>query len=162
MPRRPRARLTILGVVACVVVVGLSPLLGRADVLGTYRPPLPPDGLVTGCYPLPGGVEPTFTYVLRHDGNVVAAEGIRRQVVLHVDDVDAATAAATLEEQFRLAGVLDEVSVVARDFEGVREGAVVRGELVLGLPAIGVQSDDAVCRNRYSTKRFGPDLPDRS
>ncbi len=161
VPTRSRHRV-VLGVTAGVVVLALSPLAGRADVNGSYRPVLPPDGLTTGCYPLPGGVVPDFAYVLRRDGDTVDARGLHRRTVLHFDRVDAAEAVRTIEAQFAAAGVSSDVSVSARDFEGVPDDAVVRGEMVLDLPAIAAQSDDPVCDDPNSTKRFTPDLLDRS
>ena len=78
IPTRPRARVTAAALVAGVVLVLVSPVLGRADVNGSYRPVLPPDGLTTGCYPLPGGVVPDFAYVLRRDGETLAADAAQR------------------------------------------------------------------------------------
>ncbi len=161
LPIRLRTRWLLVAAVALALVV-LSPVFGRASVSGQYRPLLPPDGLTTGCYPLPGDVVPDFAYVLRRDGDVVGAEGLRRRLVLHVDRIDAAEATAILEDQFREAGVLDLVDIDARDFEGVPDDAIIRGEMVLDLPAVARRSLDPDCFNVYSTKRFTPDLPDRS
>lgn len=162
VPSRARHRATLVAVVVGLVIVLVSPVFGNAEVTRTYRPLLPPDGLTTGCYPLPGGVVPDFAYVLRRDGETVDARGIRRRVVLHFDEIDAADAVARLEAQLATAGVGDDVHVQARDFEGVVDGALVRGEMVLDLPPTVRQSDSPDCDNVYSTKRFTPDLPDRS
>ncbi|MDO9456980.1 hypothetical protein [Nocardioides sp.] len=162
VPTRPRARVAAVAAVVGVALLFLSPVFGRAAVSGQYRPLLPADGLTTGCYPLPGGVVPDFPYVLRHDGDTVDAAGIHRRVVLHFDRVDAAEAVGTIEDQLAEAGVADGTHVEARDFEDVPDDAVVRGEMVLDLPSIGVQSDDPVCDDPNSTKRFTPDLLDRS
>jgi hypothetical protein len=161
VPTRTRHRV-VLGTVLAVVLLLVSPALGRAPVTGQYRPLLPPDGLTNGCYPLPGGVVPGFAYVLRRDADTVDARGIHRRTVLHYDRVDAAQAVRTIEEQFAAAGVAADVRVTAHDFEGVADDAVVRGEMVLDLPSIAAQSDDPVCDDANSTKRFTPDLPDRS
>lgn len=162
VPTSPRRRVAVVGAVLAVVLVLLSPLFGRADVGGTYRPIVPPDGLATGCYPLPGGVVPDFTYVLRRDADTVTADGLRRRTVLHFDRVGAEEARATIEAQFAEAGVADDVRVEARDFPDATDESVVRGEMVLDLPVTAVRSDDPVCRDANSTKRFTPDLPDRS
>jgi hypothetical protein len=162
VPTTPLRRVGVAVAALGVVLVILSPLFGRAPVTGQYRPLVPADGLTTGCYPLPGGVVPDFAYVLRRDGDTVAGEGIRRRAVLQYDRVDAAGATATIQAQFEAAGVADDVRVEARDFEAVSDDAIVRGEMVLDLPAVEVQSDDPVCQDANSTKRFTPDLPDRS
>lgn len=162
LPTSRRARTWSLLTCVGVVLVVLSPAFGRADVVGTYRPLLPPDGLSTGCYPLPGGVELDFEYVLRRDGQVVNALGLRRNTVIHFDRIDAAEALTRAEERFRAAGVLDRVRLSARDFDGAAEDGVVRGEMVLDLPPVGRSSDSDACLDVYSTKRFTPDLPDRS
>ena len=162
VPTRPRHRVAVLGALVAVVLLFLSPTFGRADVSGQYRPELPPDGLTTGCYPLPGGVVPDFAYVLRHDGDTVDAHGIHRRVVLHFDRIDAAQAVSTITAQLTDAGVADVATVRARYFPDVPDDAVVRGEMTLDLPSIAVQSDDPVCADPNSTKRFTPDLLDRS
>ena len=145
-----------------VVLVLLSPTFGRATVSGSYRPLLPPDGLSNGCYPLPGGVVPDFAYVLRSDADTLDASGLHRRAVLHFDRVDAAEATRTIEAQFAAAGVASDVRVVARDFNGIGDDAVVRGEMVLDVPVQRVRSQDPVCEDPNSTKRFTPDLLDRS
>lgn len=160
VPSRSRDRwLVVLAVV--VVVLALSPLAGRADVSGQYRPLVPPDGLTTGCYPLPGDVELDFAYVLRTDGTVLDAGGLHRRVVVQLDQVSAADATASAEASFAAAGVGDDVRVRARDLD-VPDDQVVRGVMVLDLPVVARQLDDAVCFDANSTKRFTPDLPDRS
>lgn len=162
VPTRPRDRVVVLAGLVVVVLLVLSPLYGRAEVVRTYRPLLPPDGLTTGCYPLPGGVVLDFAYVLRRDGETVNADGIRRRVVLHVDEIGAEEAVARTEALFDAAGAGDGVGVRGRDFEGLAPDAVVRGELVLDLPPTTRRSDRPDCDNVYSTKRFPPDLLDRS
>lgn len=162
VPSQRRHRAVAAGVLVAVVVLLLSPTFGRADVSGQYRPQVPADGLTNGCYPLPGGVVPDFAYVLRRDGDLVDGRGVHRRVVLQYDRIGAAQAVSTLEAQLDAAGVGDQVTVRARDFEGQGEGSVVRGEMVLDLPSVPVASDAAVCADPNSTKRFTPDLPDRS
>lgn len=157
---RLRARKGPVVAALAVVLVLISPLLGRADVWGQYRPVLPPAGLTTGCYPLPGGVVPDFDHVLRLDSDVLGSGGLRRRTVLHLDRTSAAEAVEVLRAQLAVAGVADRVDVRARDFDEA-EG-LVRGEMVIDSPVIARQSDDPVCRDPNSTKRFTPDLPDRS
>ncbi len=155
--------MAVLGALVALVLLLISPALGRAPVSGQYRPLLPPDGLTNGCYPLPGDVVPDFAYVLRRDGDTVDAHGLHRRTVLQLDRVDAAEAVRRIQAQLAAAGVAAaDVRVTARDFEGVPDDAVVRGEMVLDLPTIAAQSDDPVCDDANSTKRFTPDLPDRS
>lgn len=151
----------LVGVAVALLALVLSPLAGRADVSGQYRPLVPPDGLTTGCYPLPGDVELDFAAVLRSDGTVLDADGLHRRVVLQFDLVSAAEATASAEASFAAAGVADDVRVRAHDLD-VPADQVVRGVMVLDLPLVRRQSDDAVCFDANSTKRFTPDLPDRS
>jgi hypothetical protein len=166
VPTRTRHRVALGAAVVAVVLALLSPLFGRAPVSGQYRPLVPADGLANGCYPLPGGVVPDFDYVLRRDGDTVDSRGLHRRVVLHYDNIDADGAAAMIRAQLADAGVGDEVRVWAHDFEGVPDDApddrVVRGEMVLDLPVVAVASDSPVCDDANSTKRFAPDLLDRS
>lgn len=162
VPPRSRHRAAIVAAGVAVVLVLLSPLFGRAGVSGQYRPLVPADGLTSGCYPLPGGVVPDFAYVLRRDGDTLDSHGLRRRAVLHYDRIDAAEATATIQAQFARAGVIDQVRVWAHDFADVPDDAVVRGEMVLDLPVVAVASDDPVCEDHNATKRFTPDLLDRS
>ncbi|WP_340540813.1 hypothetical protein [Nocardioides sp. GXZ039] len=162
VPSTRRARVWVALAVGVIVLVAVSPAFGRADVTGNYRPVLPPDGLTTGCYPLPGGVVPDFEYVLRRDGDTVGGHGLRRRTVLHVDRIDAAEARERLLAQFAAAGVDGGVRIEAHDFEGIADDAVVRGELVLDLPVVSRQSASSECDDVFSTKRFTPDLTDRS
>lgn len=159
---RPRGRRGVLVGVAVVVFVLCTPLLGRADVTGNYRPLLPPEALSTGCYPLPGGVVPDFEYVVRRDADTLTADGVRRRLLLHYDRIGAAEAERTLRDQLERAGVGGDVRISAHDFEGVPDDAVVRGEMLLDLPVVERQSDDPVCSDPAATKRFTPDLPDDS
>ncbi|GAA5155467.1 hypothetical protein GCM10023340_40800 [Nocardioides marinquilinus] len=161
LPSRPRGRAIAVAVVVGVALVLVSPLFGRAAVTGMYRPVLPGDGLTSGCYPLPGGAQLDFPYVLRSDSDVLDAHGLHRRVVLHYDRVDGAEAVARAEAAFEAAGVADRVGVSARDFD-VPDDYVIRGEMVLDLPLTGRESDDPDCENLFVTKRFTPDLPDRS
>ncbi|WP_139982412.1 hypothetical protein [Nocardioides litoris] len=156
-----RRLLVLSAAAAAVALVVVSPFLGRADVSGQYRPLLPPDGLASGCYPLPGGVVPEFAYVLRRDGDMLSVDGLRRRAVLHYDRVSGAEATAVLEQQLAAAGVDEPVTITTEDFD-VPADSVVRGEMVLDLPVVARQRDEPTCRDANSTKRFAPDLVDRS
>ena len=143
-----------------LVLVALSPTFGRAEPTGAYRPDLPPDALTDGCWPLPGDVRLDFGYQVRTDDLAPTAAGQRRVVVLHYDEVSADEAVRRARASFAAAGVAD-VAVSAEDFTGTAPGAVVRGEMVLDLPP----SEPAVrpeCVDPFSTKRFTPDMEDRS
>lgn len=181
-PNPPARRLTrwaiaVLCVVAAVLVA-LSPSFGRAEPTGDYRPPLPPDALETGCYPLPDGVELDFSYQVRSDGDVAD----RRVLVLQYnlidrdEALDAVTAAFT-DAGFREVGSPDStVAVDGRAVGDVRSFAlakddvvvsgsvspmdpltddqIVRGTIQLDLPVVERQSDSPVCSDVESTKRF--------
>ncbi len=163
----------MLGVLA-VVLVALSPSFGRAEPSGEYRPPLPPDALTTGCYPLPDGVELDFSYQVRTDGDVRG----RRQLVIQYNLIDRDEALRAVVRSFTNAGFAvdtraaappgDEGAVrtfaLARDEETVTgrvipmdpltDDQIVRGTIELSLPVVARQSDDAVCFDVESTKRF--------
>lgn len=163
MPLAPGSRRLRYAVLSAVGVAALlvSPALGRASTTAEYRPRVAPDGLSTGCYPLPGGVTLPVTAVLRRDGETLTAAGVRRRLLLHVDRLDAAAAVAEVEAAFAAAGVAGLVTVTGRDLD-VPDDALVRSSLVLDLPPIAPQLDDRVCSDENSTKRFLPDLPDDS
>lgn len=161
LPTRPRRRAWLALAIALGVALLVSPFTGRAEVDGGYRPLLGPDALKARCYPLPGDVELPFPYVLRHDGQVLGAGGLRRQLVLHYDVVDGAEARRRAEEAFAEAGVAADVHLTVRDFD-VPDDAIVRGEMVLELPVEQLASDAAACRDPYVTKRFPADAEDVS
>lgn len=159
--RRPARRPVLVGsALLAVVVLLLSPYVGRAEPVGSYRPPLPPDALSDGCWPLPGGVRLDFGYQVRTDEVVATTHGPRRQLVVHYDEVDGAEATRRTEAAFAAAGVADAV-VVAHDFEDTLPGAVVRGQMVLDLPPSEPGRRPA-CQDPFSTKDFEPPIDDRS
>ncbi|HWU23753.1 MAG TPA: hypothetical protein VN088_19600 [Nocardioides sp.] len=167
------------GLVACVAVVLLSPSFGRAQPSGAYRPPLPPDALHNGCYPLPAGVHLDLRYQVRHDGDVRGPDGLRRRLVLQYDLVDLDTAAAAFTRSFVAAGfhehsgsIPDGVAPTGRTITLVKSGVgpvratltplspsgpdqIVRGSIVLDLPVAARASASPVCSDPSSTKRFG-------
>lgn len=163
----------LLGVLA--VVVAFSNSFGRAEPTGAYRPELPPSALENGCYPLPAGVQLDFPHQVRTDGDV---DG-RRLLLLHYDLVDNETAEAKLVEAFEDRGFdqvrprsenvdpdavvmrkpgIGEVSAVVRPIPGTTEDSIVRGTIELDLPVAELASDDPICLDPFSTKRF----PDES
>lgn len=141
-----------------LVAVVLSPHLGRADPTSYYRPPLPPDALTNGCWPLPGDVELDFAYQVRTDEVVPTTAGERRRLVLHYDLVSGDEAVADARAEFVAAGVSDEVQIEATDFTGVADDAVVRGEMVLDLPPSEPEGSE-ICQDPSSLKRFYPGMP---
>ena len=143
------------------MLIVLSPTFGRAETTGSYRPDLPPDALTNGCWPLPGGVRLDFGYQVRFDElRATPGGGQRRMLVLHYDELSGAAAVASVERGFAAAGVTD-VQVVADDFVGTVPDAVVRGQMVLDLPPSRPEGRPE-CRAPFSTKKFTPDMDDRS
>ena len=151
-----------------VALVMLSGSLGRAHPTGSYRPDLPPDALTNGCWPLPAGVRLDFPYQVRTDGDV--GHPARRRLVLQFDLVDPDTARSEVGQAFRSAGFaqvsssdtgplvferpgLGRVSAEVTPLAGAEE-LVVRGTIVLDLPASAPLSVEPVCDQASSTKRF--------
>lgn len=138
----------------------LSPTFGRAEPVGSYRPPLPSDALTDGCWPLPGDVLLDFGYQVRSDELIATHDGRRRMLVLHYDEVSGEEATRRVEEAFGSAGV-DDVILTAVDFVDTAPDAVVRGQLVLELPPSRPERRPG-CREPFSTKKFPFDMEDRS
>ncbi len=179
-PNSPARRRTPWVVAAlCVlaaVLVALSPSFGRAEPTGEYRPPLPADALTNGCYPLPEGVEFDFSYQVRSDGDV----GGRRQLVIQYNLIDRDEALEAARRAFERAGFEEDrdplvsvyyagrddvrMATLTRGSETVRvlaipmvplaDDQIVRGTLQLDLPVIERQTDDPICSDVESTKRF--------
>lgn len=150
--------LGLAGVVAALVVIGISPHLGRAEPLATYRPTLPPAALDSGCFPLPAGLHLDFPYQVRRDGDVATPAGMRRRLVLQYDELSADQVRRRLEGELAAAG-LSARSATVTPIPGVGD-AVVRGTVVLTLPParspVGRPDiADQFCSNPASTKRFG-------
>ncbi|WP_460846163.1 hypothetical protein [Nocardioides ultimimeridianus] len=165
------------GLLACVVVVLLSPSFGRARPSGSYRPLLPPDALTNGCYPLPAGVRLDLPYQVRRDGDtVVPGEGRRRRLELQYDLIDVGPATSRLSESFVRAGFretgssagptpgsrsirlarkgIGTVSAVVTPLSPLGSDQIVRGTIVLDLPVAAPASDSPVCSDPGSTKRY--------
>lgn len=160
--------------VLAVVLVALSPSFGRAEPTGQYRPPLPPDALTNGCYPLPDGVRFDFSYQVRSDGDV----GNRRNLVIQYNLVDRDEALAAVTAAFTDAGFTpgsvavgypgdrddvrtfalargdDTVTGLVIPMVPLTEDQLVRGTIELSLPVVERRSDDPVCSDVESTKRF--------
>lgn len=168
--RRQLAGFVLGGVV--LGLVALSGSFGRAYPTGGYRPDLPPEALTNGCWPLPAGVELDFPHQVRTDGDGLAPG--RRRLVLQYDVIDAATARMRVSEAFRSAGFeqrpspdperlvfektgVGTVSAEITPLTGAAESFVVRGWIVLDLPSTPPVTDDPVCGEPFSTKRFTVD-----
>ena len=146
---------TVLLVVAlslAVVVIAISPALGRAAPTGSYRPPLPPDTIELGCYPLPRGLTLDFPYQVRSDGDVRG----RRVLRLHYDELAAYEVRRLLDGALDRAG-LPRLTAIVRAFPHAPADAIVRGNVVLRLPVVRLSSVDPACRDPRTTKRFPPD-----
>ncbi len=179
-PKSPARRLKRWVIVALWVLAGvlvaLSPTFGRAEPSGEYRPPLPPDALTNGCYPLPEGVTFDFPYQVRSDGDL----GGLRILVVQYDLIDQDEAVEAVTESFLRAGFAETPLAAsapgrddARRFEfakgsisvtgsaiplvPLKDDQLVRGTLRLALPVVERQSDAAVCSDATSTKRFTQD-----
>jgi hypothetical protein len=160
-PRSARRAVAALGAAVLLLLIVLSPTFGRADPTGSYRPELPPDALTNGCWPLPGGVRLDFGYQIRSDELLATTTGgKRRLLVLHYDEVSGEEAIDSVESGFATAGVAD-VQVIADDFVGTAPDAVVRGQMVLDLPPSRPEGRPE-CRAPFSTKKFTPEMGDRS
>lgn len=168
--RRTTLTRLALGAGALALVVASSSF-GRAVPTGNYRPPLAPDALTNGCYPLADGIELDFPYQVRRDGDVTTADGPRREVVLHWDELDVDELEAALDRSLADAGYrrtapLDwtkgphRVTATVSELPGLLEDSIVRGTVVLDLPVTPLSSDDPVCDDPYSTKRFPADPED--
>jgi hypothetical protein len=144
--------LVVLALAVAVVVILISPALGRAAPSGDYRPPLPPDTIELGCYPLPRGLTFDFPYQVRSDGNV---DG-RRILTLHYDELVASEVRRRLGVALDRAGLPRRTATVTA-FPDVSPGAIVRGTVVLRLPVVRLSSVDPACIDPRTTKRFPPD-----
>ncbi len=152
-----------------LVIAAFSNSFGRAEPTGNYRPPLQQAALDTGCYPLPDGVHFDFPFQVRWDTDVDTPEGTRRHLLLQYDLIGADEARAGLLEAFTRAGftvVADEplsatvrkpgVGPVSWQIQplDVAADVAVQGNVRFDLPSIPAQSDDPVCSDRFTTKRF--------
>lgn len=156
-----RRRWWLLPALIALVLLLVSPHVGRAEPTGNYRPPLPADALATGCYPLPSGMTIDFPYQVRSDGDVEGPGGQHRRLVLQYDEVDRATAQQRITAALRRAG-LPPGNASVTSYARVPSDSIVRGEIVLTLPSVAQQRDvpdPAQCANPFSTKRFPPDWP---
>lgn len=183
-PARRLPRWVIAALSALVLVlIALSPSFGRAEPTGEYRPPLPPDALTNGCYPLPEGVRFDFPYQVRSDGDVLVGTETVRSLVLQYNLIDqdeavaavtAAFVAAGFDEVTSLTAIEDDdrgdladvatsfalikedvvVSGIAYPMDPLTDDQIVRGTLQLDLPVVERQSEDPVCSDVESTKRF--------
>lgn len=140
---------------ALVVAIALSPHAGRADPTADYRPPVPPDALTNGCYPLPAGLRLDFPYQVRRDGPDPAAAGKRRLVVQY-DEVGDRRVRQLLDGALADAGLPASAAVVT-PLPHRADDEIVRGTVVLTLPSVANQRpSDPVCSDPASTKRQPP------
>jgi hypothetical protein len=166
----------VLGGAVAVLLVLLSPSFGRAEPTGRYRPPLPPDALTNGCYPLPDGLTVDFPYQVRTDEDL--AERPVRRLVLQYDRIDAAEAQQRLSEALTRAGFAPsvpsrpgvlrfakpgtgQVEAVIAPIPRVTADDLVQGTVELILPVAQLQSDSPDCLDPFSTKRFAAAEPTR-
>jgi len=144
--------LVLAGLALAVLATLLSPALGRAEPTGNYRPPLPPDTIELGCYPLPAGFAIDFPYQVRTDGDVHG----RRVLTLQWDELGAAEVRRRLHESLRRAGLPRSAATVT-PFPDLPADAIVRGTVVLRLPVVPLSNDEPACRDPQTTKRFPDD-----
>lgn len=168
--RRTTLARVALGSGALVLVL-VSSAFGRAEPTGNYRPPLSPDALTNGCYPLADGIELDFPAQVRHDGDVETATGQRRVLTLHWDLLDVDELETALDRSMTAAGYTrsgllawtkgdHRVSATVTELPDLPDDSLVRGTVVLDLPVTPLASDDPVCQDPYSTKRFPADPED--
>jgi hypothetical protein len=153
-----RRRWWLLPVLAFVVLLLISPHVGRAEPTGNYRPPLPADAIESGCYPLPKGLTLDFPYQVRSDGDVSGPGGRHRRLVVQYDEIDRATAQQRITAALHRAG-LPASSATITAYPRVPSNSIVRGQIELRLPVVAQQKDvpdAAQCANPFSTKRFPP------
>lgn len=161
------------------VLVILSPSLGRAAPSGRYRPLLPADALDNGCYPLPPGVSIDFPYQVRTDEDLYLRP--LRRLVLQYDEVEAVAVRDSLIATFMRAGFRERrsagsstsivlrfvkedqhlVTITITPLPRLAPGDLVRGTVEMLLPRVERQSNDPVCFDRFSTKRFAAWQPHR-
>lgn len=157
-----------------LVLLLLSHRFGRAEPTEDYRPDIPADALVTGCFPLPGGATLDFGYQVRHDGDVEVDGELRRRLTGQYDELDQPEALDAIVADFVEAGfvaskrpapydaVLREpgagrrevVRVMVAPLPGIEEDTIVRGTFELDLPVAEAESDDPVCSDPRATKRW--------
>lgn len=150
--RRAGTVLMVVAAALAIIAVLISPALGRAEPTSNYRPPLPPDTIELGCYPLPRGLTLDFPYQVRSDGDV----GGRRVLTLHWDELDAPVVRRRLDAALERAGLPRRAATVT-PFPDLPADAIVRGTVVLRLPVVPLASDDPACSDPATTKRFPPD-----
>jgi len=164
----------LAGTVVVLVGLLLSHRFGRAEPTEDYRPDLPPDALATGCFPLPGGAALSFGYQVRHDGDVEVDGELRRLLVGQYDEIDEPQALSAIVADFAEAGFVaskrpapydavlrqpgsgraEVVRVMVEPLPGIEEDTLVRGTFELDLPVVEARSDDPVCSDPRSTKRW--------
>ena len=144
-----------------VVLLLISPHVGRAVPSGDYRPVLPTDAIAAACFPLPDGLTFDFPYQVRRDGDVGRGTARHRRLVVQYDEVDEATARERIRAALVRAGLSpDAASVTA--YPRVPSDSLVRGQIVLRLPRASRQRVADLrgdCLDPFSTKRFPRSWP---
>ena len=168
-----RKRAVVVLTLSTLLIGGFSGSFGRAEPTGSYRPDLTASAFA--CWPLPGGVNFDFPSQVRSDGDVVRGGLQRRRLVMQYDLMSANETLEQIRQAFISAGFtpskappevgglhltkpgVGRVAVVATPLEGVFADSIVRGTIVLDLPASEPTSQDPECSQPYSTKRFPAD-----
>lgn len=172
-PRHRRIGIAV-GALAVLVLLLLSHSFGRAVPTNNYRPLITTDAIETGCFPLPGDARLDLAHQVRWDGDVETDDGPRRELRGQYDLVgrDEAmdrlvasfTAVGFTERERRddgdtltveLADATDTIRLSANDLPGTGPDTLVRGEFRLDLPVVAAASEDPVCSDPKSTKRWG-------
>lgn len=163
----------LAGIGLVLALLLLSHQLGRAEPTGVYRPPLPPEALASGCYPLPGDVMFDFGYQIRGDADVEVNGGTHRILQGQYDGIDEPEALAAIVSDFVASGFVasarpapydavlleprggDVVRVVVTQLPGIEDDTLVRGSFVLVLPVLEAPARTAaVCEDPVVTKRW--------
>lgn len=154
--RDGRRRWWTLAPIALLVMLLISPHVGRAEPSGDYRPVLPADALASGCYPLPAGLRIDFPYQVRRDGDVGPPARRHRRLVLQYDLVGPGVVRSRLAAALRRAGLPRDAATVTA-YPRIPSDSVVRGQVVLRLPVARRESavaDPTACYDPFTTKRF--------
>lgn len=172
-PRLRRAGV-VVGILVALAVLLLSHSFGRAVPTNNYRPLITTDAIESGCYPLPGNAQLDLAYQVRWDGDVETDDGPRRELRGQYDLVGRDEAMERLVASFaavgftelerrddgdtltvELADAADTIRLSASDLPGTGPDMLVRGEFRMDLPVVTAASDEPVCSDPKSTKRWG-------
>lgn len=167
------------GTLVVLVLLLLSHSFGRAVPTNNYRPLLSPPALDNGCFPLPGGASlDGLAHQVRWDGDVDTDAGPRRELRGQYDLVGRDEATDRIVAAFTAVGFTEtareedgaalvvelvegqggsvRVGLRVADIPGTDEDTLVRGAFTLDLPVVAATSDDPLCSDPKSTKRWAP------